>query len=379
VPEDITDMTTLSIATEYKEKIDKFQIIQNPLYEYYIPHFLRNGPRSRIFEILTNPGTPIDIRFFLLEKREFFPLFYFHVPFLCLSIVAIILIVIWHDEILTKEKRAFLSKHKLAILELFVLTSLTLFLLMPIPSEMLSFGMRWYPKTSAEQGRWMNQDGELIMYNSEEKMKKLYLNSSINSYYRDRVVQIYLNEELLYETTAYKDQTTELILPFDFNPGKNIIRFHVNPECDIPNVIFKEKDVRCLSIRIFDPSLDSSNEKIIFSQGWHPKSPTEYIRWMHTNGTIIINATADEAFTLKATVNSFHQPRTLGIYINNNFIMDTIIPTETTNLSIPVEISQEPSIIKFYSKEGCVIPQELNKGNDIRCISIGLSKVVISE
>lgn len=80
----------------------------NPLYEHYLPMFLKNGPRSRILEgILTGTPSSIDIRDFQPIKIREIQLFTFSpfetlvlkIPFLIIPILLAIITLIWRKEL----------------------------------------------------------------------------------------------------------------------------------------------------------------------------------------------------------------------------------------------------------------------------------------
>lgn len=91
------------LSSEYEKKINTFEIIINPLYDYYIPNFIKDGPRSRIFEsIFLNDEILIDIR----TPNEYYkfmhnPIFraYLEIPFLCLLPIIFIIFLIWWEEV----------------------------------------------------------------------------------------------------------------------------------------------------------------------------------------------------------------------------------------------------------------------------------------
>jgi len=104
-PEDyISDIHTMEMKKEYLTKQDTFEPFPNPLFNYYLPLFLKNGPRSRIFESLSNGYLSVDIRVFPLSKKPTFPFDSFYVPFLCLIPLLIIFLLIWRSEIACLKK-----------------------------------------------------------------------------------------------------------------------------------------------------------------------------------------------------------------------------------------------------------------------------------
>lgn len=97
------DWSKRDVKKEWLEKQNTFEIIYNPLVEHYLPLFLKYGPRSSIFEHLTNGYISIDIRSYPLSKGPFFPFSKFFVPFLCLVPLVLILAFIWYGSMFIKK------------------------------------------------------------------------------------------------------------------------------------------------------------------------------------------------------------------------------------------------------------------------------------
>lgn len=80
--DDLTDPQTLFYKQEVQEKQDTPAILSNPLLEYYLPNFIKTGPRSRILENLINMKAVIDIREWGILYGENFPFNSTFIPFL---------------------------------------------------------------------------------------------------------------------------------------------------------------------------------------------------------------------------------------------------------------------------------------------------------
>ncbi|MBS3055604.1 MAG: hypothetical protein J4452_03900 [Candidatus Aenigmarchaeota archaeon] len=52
----------LRVANQYESKINSFEILLNPLFDYYFPEFFNSGPRSRILETVSDCDNLVDIR-----------------------------------------------------------------------------------------------------------------------------------------------------------------------------------------------------------------------------------------------------------------------------------------------------------------------------
>jgi hypothetical protein len=108
------------IDKTYVERVENFQIFANPLKDIYFPNFLRNGPRSLLFENFIF-NREINIKFGKniehLEKYriELFSLPFvtiaLKIPFLCLVPLTIVVFLIWSKDIFQANKvRKFLDR-----------------------------------------------------------------------------------------------------------------------------------------------------------------------------------------------------------------------------------------------------------------------------
>jgi len=93
------------IRDEWKYKQNSFEVIYNPILQHYLPLSLKYGPRSAIFEHLSNGYISIDIRSYPLSKGKYFPFSQFFIPFLSLLIYLLIISFIWNDELVIKLRR----------------------------------------------------------------------------------------------------------------------------------------------------------------------------------------------------------------------------------------------------------------------------------
>lgn len=369
---EILDMKTLTIKQEYVGKINSFQILFNPLYDYYTPLFLKNGPRSRIFEHITNGEFVIDIRDVNLSKNVYFPFTSFYVPFLVLVPLFSILIIIWNKEILSYRKELSL-----------IIISIVLFILLIYitrPNDVLVFSTGWYPKLSYEDEIWMFQNGTILIFNNQSE-KIMLFNSLIRSYSIDRKINLYFNGKLLDNFIAYEDKDLNYSWLLKLQPNENTIIFSSERECFIPNLKDRtQEDYRCLSIRLKKVNLsDFSSENIVFNKNWYGKSGEDW-NWMNNNGTLIFNNLNSSSITKKLSfyLISFYRKRQVQIFLNKLEIDSFLIETNST-LKKEIYLILKPGLntIEFYSKEDCDVVNEVTNSTDARCLSLGIADLKI--
>lgn len=115
----------------YFQKVENFQFFMNPLKEIYFPSFLRDGPRSLLFENLIFDGK-INIRFGEnIEHLKNYGIKLFSlpsnvvllkIPFLNLVPLAIIMFLIWSRDIFQNERiKKFLNRKRIIIIVMILL------------------------------------------------------------------------------------------------------------------------------------------------------------------------------------------------------------------------------------------------------------------
>ncbi|MEM5881560.1 MAG: hypothetical protein QXR71_03175 [Candidatus Aenigmatarchaeota archaeon] len=361
MPGDIIDIETLDIYEVFKSKINTFQVLQNPLFDYHIPLFLRDGPRSRIFENLINLEN-IDIRFLLPEHRLFFPFLYFHIPFLSLLPVSLFVFIIWRREPFFKKIVNFILKHNLWILGLIAISSA--FLYISNPSEKIVLGKGWYPPSPNEGYRWMKLKGEIILLNPEDiediAVVKLYL----QSYFEDRKVDLYFNGELIDSFNVFPNGSDIYTKLLTLKPGRNTLILKADKCLRVSN-IKKDINYRCLSLRIINTTilyLNKMREKISFfyAKNWYNKENGEEIRWMKNNGTILLyyfdNPWKKMVLEFKLVSPNLEENKIIFLYFNNN-LLDILNVSKKDVLvrTSPLFLNFGENVLVFHVKECCAV------------------------
>lgn len=93
---------------------------------------------------------------------------------------------------------------------------------------------------------WISNNASILRYSSEKN--KSNLSFKISSFYRPRILQIYLNDELISRQNIELNLIDIKVL-IKLKKGNNIIEFYTSDGCDRPIDIIgsKSKDTRCLS------------------------------------------------------------------------------------------------------------------------------------
>jgi hypothetical protein len=263
------------LSLQFWESIDFFNVTSlynnpNPIFNHYLPLFLKNGPRSRIFESLLF-DSKIDIRntphscgltspFIQKEEITLFSLptigiIALRIPFLSLLPIFLIIFVIWGREILKKINLNF--KQKLFIFFVFI----SFFLLAFVRLRTFMYGDNWYPLEFNngkinEDEKWISSDATVILFNKNDVKEKTNFTFEIESFNKTRILELYLNDNLIGRDDIFDKKV--IFKEMELKPGENIIKFHSVSGCDRPTEIgLADCDLRCLSFRVTNVHIKS--------------------------------------------------------------------------------------------------------------------------
>lgn len=236
----------------FDDQTNQYKLVQkfsNPLYEHYLPLFLKNGPRSRVLEGLFITPEKFDIRNYELQSTSGLkfittPLGFLSFRLQTLSIAMIILLIflIWRKEIFRLFPKNYQYFLYLILFAIF-LASLNL--------QTITYGPNWYAvfknETYTDSYTWMSQDAKIYFFSSENS------NAIISFYfdgYKNQTFDFIFNNKILNSySTNQTNIVTELV---ELNPGENALQLHSRDSCSVP---IEWNDWRCLSIEISDLTL----------------------------------------------------------------------------------------------------------------------------
>lgn len=130
-------------------------------------------------------------------------------------------------------------------------------------------------------------------------------------------------------------------------------------------------------------SIGNNNSRVWLEAGWHGLENWQGVptRWISENATLLMEPNTDQQVILSFNTRSFHQPRTLKIYANDQFVQQTTVPTSFVSVSIPIQLYKGENIIRLHVPEGaerpCDIPELNNR--DTRWLSVAVQNVTITE
>jgi len=382
ISDEVIDQNTLLLRTEIANKLNTFSILKNPIYEYYIPRFLKFGPRSPLLENMINGEEP-DIRYIFYEKGDKISQFFFYVPFMNIIPVLLILSIVWYKEIFTYLISISKNKFKLSLLvTLIFLCIFLLYLLIfresRISSE-INFERGWFPIDKFGI-RWMRQDGIISYYNNYSLPKLMHFNFISSSYYSDRELQLFLNNEIISTETVKSNNPLTYNFFVKFDPGKNILKLHVTPGCSIGAEVGEPDVIDCKSIFVQNLTIKEP-ESLIFDKNWYGKLVFENFRWMEQNGTIIAVNTKDKPILAKLHFNSiaFNSKKNVEIYVNDRLTDSYVVPIDNSEINTSIfSLKSGINSIKLHSLGECKVIGKVIGNDDKRCVTIGLANISLS-
>ncbi len=118
---------------------------------------------------------------------------------------------------------------------------------------------------------------------------------------------------------------------------------------------------------------------MILKDNWYGKeeldgAPT---RWMSNNATLITYSNEKVNKTLSFRILSHHNPKNIEIYVEDNCFKE-IVPTDFTDIKVPLTLEKGENIIKFSTHEECFSPVQISDSQDTRKLSFAIQNITIS-
>jgi len=392
----------ITLDPQYEKEIYTFAVIKNPIYDYYLPLFFENGPRSRILENFIRNEKEIDIRNFPLSKdislyKNIYSqsnmlvyeitlfsipgigIFNLKVPFISLFILTIFIILIWCKELFKPIK-------KLKFKMLFLLFLFIIFIILFIKTTNISYKENWYQLETFDNitFRYMSQNATILIYNNKGASKQVKFYFNISSPFKARTLQIYLNNKFI-DSFTVTEKITEVVTPLiTIQSGENILLFNSKEGCDVPSKITVSNDTRCISFKIYNINQvewNQINKTFDYYKNWYQLETFDNVtlRHMSQNGSILIYNFKNTSKLVKVIMNlssDFGVKRNLIISLNGKIIERFIVPSNQ-NFSLVTSlfyVNHGENFLVLSSVEGCSIPTDLK---DKRCLSFTIYKIEI--
>jgi hypothetical protein len=137
------------------------------------------------------------------------------------------------------------------------------------------------------------------------------------------------------------------------------------------------------SLIVYKVPTTSIKPIITLDAGWHglenwSETPT---RWTTDDATLFTHTNDNCTVTMSLQALSFHRPRTVEIYANDQLVQRTTVPTSFSHISIPIQLHKGENTIRFHVPEGaerpCDIPELNNR--DTRRLSVAVQNVTLIE
>jgi hypothetical protein len=235
------------------------------------------------------------------------------------------------------------------------------------------FYSNFYEKEPNEDLIWASKEGKILVYLNESKKVLVHLN--VKSFSRDRIVEI---NGIKYD--VFKEGTN-IYHVIEGNKGINLINFtEINGSCDVAKYILKNDDSRCLSFGIKDVEVidvESLNGSKVFYSNFYEKSPTENYIWMGNKSTIIYYSKEPMNATFYIYFYPFIENTRIKFYLNKKLTNEfTIMGAEGGYVYTPkLSVNKGINYIDLEAVDGCKVPNDFFKNNDLRCISFQVRNI----
>lgn len=118
---------------------------------------------------------------------------------------------------------------------------------------------------------------------------------------------------------------------------------------------------------------------MILKNNWYNQEEWDGVptRWMSNNASLMICSKEKVNKTLSFRILSHHNPKNIEIYVQDSCFKETI-PTEFTDIQIPLSLEEGENIIEFSTPDECFSPLQISSDQDTRELSFAVQNITIS-
>lgn len=146
----------------------------------------------------------------------------------------------------------------------------------------------------------------------------------------------------------------------------------------LPGNLYVQKNVYDIVVL---KNLSDLDKIQMLSSGWYDTEYPDNIasRWISNSASIFVSSMSNKDSEISFKVESFYEPRTLQIFINDELIHEQEISTDFVSIKIPLRFKNGTNVIRFNSLDGCQKPMDISKmdSNDGRCLSMIFQNMII--
>lgn len=118
---------------------------------------------------------------------------------------------------------------------------------------------------------------------------------------------------------------------------------------------------------------------MILKDNWYSQEEWSGVptRWISNNATLIIYSNEKVNKTLSFRIISYHNQKNIEIYVEDD-CFEITIPTDFTEIEIPLSLKEGENIIEFSTREECFSPARIGGSQDAREFSFAIQNITIS-
>lgn len=235
----------------------------------------------------------------------------------------------------------------------------------------------WHPPHA--EGRWLGEDGRILLWGSAGQLLRLAASPLPEI---DTELEVSLNGDRVGTVPAGDPDGATEIYGAPLRSGWNVVSLNSTGGCGVPADLYGSTDTRCLSFDVRNISrtgapLRPHGNRTIFGKRWHP--PEDGGRWMQENGTVFVHQDRSTAvLNLTADVYAPMTPAPIETRYNGRTIRTRVV-NDTMELTTIVEGHAGWNRIALDSRDGCLVPAEVEESNDPRCLSIRVTDVTTDD
>ncbi len=118
------------------------------------------------------------------------------------------------------------------------------------------------------------------------------------------------------------------------------------------------------------------------SDGWFSNENWSGIptRWIGNNASITLYGFENKSASLLFQVQSFHNPKTLEIFMDNSSVYTTSVSTNFVTVNLTIPLKKGENVIQLHVLEGCERPKDIPGLNnqDSRCVACAIQNVTLT-
>jgi hypothetical protein len=166
-----------------------------------------------------------------------------------------------------------------------------------------------------------------------------------------------------------------VILNIDWISSENLTKaINVLNEAGAEKIVQTENQIVYRIPKIKPTFFTKANTGWHATEYWNNGTPT---RWITGNATLLIYTPEAQVVNLSFTTASYHNPKTMQIFLNGRMVAEEHIPTAPVNITVPLRLQKGENILRLYTPDPVYSPYELGRSQDARKLAFYVQRLEI--